>query len=666
MDFFFFDGGKKSVARKKKSNQKKKKMADTYRHDGLWLEVYRDMWSKEEAADLQSYLMQNISWRQGESLVRKDGTPTIRRFSQLYGEPESVPIYTVRYQGQVSHRHVLPWDQLPRLKHELMERAATIAKETFTVGIIQFYRTGKTGIDPHRDKEMVRGTMIAGISLGAERRLHMSRCAREWIFDMPAPDSLPKATSSWSEAPCVCEFVAGEHTRRILEVALPSGSLYIFRPPTNERWLHSIIKDESITEPRLSITLRNYRSTAEDLRHYQEERALQSPLRGDRLVQVDPPLFDATTEMPAALAYLHQHGLVVFRQIMSVDECGRATRLFWDFCEACTDGRIDRRDSATWTNANWPGSLGTGIFSERGIGSSDFMWYVRTRPDVLALFERYWGTSRLLCSLDGCGTFRTNEHAFSPNQAWLHADVNLNKLPPTTNLDKTVTPSVQGQINMVDVCGTETGSFCWIDGSHRVYQNEWHASSNNNKKDEENPTPTTILGSPTNVGRHYCLVPGDHALMAQPVSIFRHLPAGSFVLWDSALIHANVAPATTNSSSSSSSSLPPAKRVKRDPKQPSIMGFLGRPAPAPALRRLSAYVTMAPASSIAEHLLPALGENHVTAAKQGATTAHWPDLPWRLAQPNNNNGSNTNKCINRQLSSIEEALLRGHTITHIK
>jgi hypothetical protein len=34
----------------------------------------------------------------------------------------------------------------------VVQRAAEIAKEEFTVGIIQCYRTGKTGIDPHRDK----------------------------------------------------------------------------------------------------------------------------------------------------------------------------------------------------------------------------------------------------------------------------------------------------------------------------------------------------------------------------------------------------------------------------------------------------------------------------------------------------------------------------------
>jgi hypothetical protein len=79
---------------------------DTYRYDGLWLEVHMGVWSPKVAADLQAYLTTNIAWRQGETaLVRKDGTPSIRRVSQLYGEPLRAPIYTVRYQGQVRGEH---------------------------------------------------------------------------------------------------------------------------------------------------------------------------------------------------------------------------------------------------------------------------------------------------------------------------------------------------------------------------------------------------------------------------------------------------------------------------------------------------------------------------------------------------------------------------------
>jgi hypothetical protein len=335
----------------------------------------------------------------------------------------------------VSHRPVLPWADLPRLRDEVLQRAAIIAQETFTVCIIQVYHTGKTGIDPHRDKEMVRGTMIAGVSLGAERRLHMSRCARQWVFDLPDKNKPMSGDTSatWSEMACSCTFTAhgAPHTRRTLNIALPAGSLYIFRPPTNDQWLHSIPKDDTIRTPRISITLRNYRSTEEDMRHHREQRPEQQPPPPSRILTVDLPLFDIT-HMPVALDYLREHGLVVFRNVLSADECIQATNHFWNFVEAY-NMTISRKDSSTWTNAAWPGSLSTGILSGDGIGSSEFMWYIRTRPALLQLFERYWNTPRLLCNLDGCGVYRSAEHSFTPNRAWLHTDVNLDKIPPFAN-----------------------------------------------------------------------------------------------------------------------------------------------------------------------------------------------------------------------------------------
>jgi hypothetical protein len=208
------------------------------------------------------------------------------------------------------------------------------------------------------------------------------------------------------------------------------------------------------------------------------------------------------------------------------------------------------------------------------------------------------------------------------------------------------------------VSGTETGSFCWIDGSHRVYADEWHA-----KRSADGSDDATILGESGESKGHYCVLPGDHLLATKSVSIFRHLPAGSCVLWDSALVHANVAPAP--GSPSSTISPPPAKRARRDPSQPSLYRFFHQansaPRPPPQLRRLTAYVTMAPASNVRPDALGALGDNHVAAAQQGQTTSHWPDVHWpsTLRFGNRNTAPPIAACCNRTLSVREEALLRG-------
>ena len=88
------------------------------------------------------------------------------------------------------------------------------------------YPTGKIGINPHKDKEMTRGTTICGWSFGSERILNMN------------PPGYIK-------------------TDKIL-ISLPPGSMYEFVPPTNDHWLHCIEKSEN-NEKRISLTFRNYK-----------------------------------------------------------------------------------------------------------------------------------------------------------------------------------------------------------------------------------------------------------------------------------------------------------------------------------------------------------------------------------------------------------------------
>jgi len=143
-----------------------------------------------------------------------------KRFCVLCG---SIPIYTVRYFGKTNHRQVLPWETIPGLP-EIKSYIEDICKETFTVCAIQYYKDGGVGISPHRDKEMIAGTKIAGLSFGQERELVLSS-----IYD-----------------------------NRELKVSLSNGSLYVMNPPTNDKWLHSITKDDSLSY-RISLTFRNYK-----------------------------------------------------------------------------------------------------------------------------------------------------------------------------------------------------------------------------------------------------------------------------------------------------------------------------------------------------------------------------------------------------------------------
>lgn len=150
-----------------------------------------------------------------------------RRNTLLFGDPGL--IYNVTYQGVKSDIEVYPWTDLPAIT-ELKDLVEKITDQQYTVCAIQRYPTGNIGINPHRDKEMVLGTRICGLSLGATRTISFIKT----IYRNPVPLDQ-------------------------VNIPLISGSLYVMNPPTNQKWLHSIVKELTVKESRISLTFRDYR-----------------------------------------------------------------------------------------------------------------------------------------------------------------------------------------------------------------------------------------------------------------------------------------------------------------------------------------------------------------------------------------------------------------------
>ncbi len=107
----------------------------------------------------------------------------------------------------------------------------------FNVCVIQQYPNGKFGINPHRDKEMMPGTMICGISLGQQRNIVMSKYKTEVLGQQR-------------------NIVMSKYKTEVLTQPLKNGSLYVLLPPTNDFYAHSIPKDDSLGV-RFSLTFRN-------------------------------------------------------------------------------------------------------------------------------------------------------------------------------------------------------------------------------------------------------------------------------------------------------------------------------------------------------------------------------------------------------------------------
>lgn len=191
----------------------------TYRRERLDVDVYPDFIAPE-ANDLFDYIEEKVTWN-------KKITPT-SRVHQNYGDLGLK--YVLKFGGwggkplKTIERPVLPWDELPALD-AIKEMLYETTGATYNYCVIQRYPNGRVGINPHKDKEMIPGSLIAGISLGATRTLTL----------------IPPKYNKVDQEP--------------ITIQLPPGSLYLLKDPTNRHWQHSIDKDHTTT-PRISLTFR--------------------------------------------------------------------------------------------------------------------------------------------------------------------------------------------------------------------------------------------------------------------------------------------------------------------------------------------------------------------------------------------------------------------------
>src|SRR3989338_2306463 len=179
-----------------------------YRDNGLCLDFYENFLNKEEADKIKQYFDTSIKWRQNETRES--------RINQIFADNGLK--YTISYMGKTFTRDTVQWD--PVIK-SIKNNLENFIDEKFTVCVLQKYKHGNIGIKPHRDKEMKKGTIICGLSVGETRTLTVARGNKKY------------------------------------ELKLTHGSLYVFNHPTNDYWSHSIEKD-STKNVRYSATFRNY------------------------------------------------------------------------------------------------------------------------------------------------------------------------------------------------------------------------------------------------------------------------------------------------------------------------------------------------------------------------------------------------------------------------
>jgi len=277
----------------------------------------------------------------------------------------------------------------------------------------------------------------------------------------------------------------------------------------------------------------------------------------------------------AALQYLDDNGIVVFKNIASPQEVQKGLDLAWDYIEKAIPG-VKRNDVNSYNSPNWPKSA-SGIISGDGAGHSDLLWFVRGLDKVKQVFTKVWNTTDLITSFDGFGFHRPweyNPEWKTKDGYWYHLDQNGITKPGKT--------CVQGLMNFLPA-GETDGGLIVVPKSHKIFNKIFETRSHLKDRGDFVPLADDLQfwDKEFKEAGLECI-----KICCQP---------GDFVLWDSRIIHCNCSASTARPIPTDGTILPP--------------------------RRLVTYVCMTPASRITEELKAA----RVKFFNDGQTTSHWPE-----------------------------------------
>lgn len=201
---------------------------------------------------------------------------------------------------------------------------------------------------------------------------------------------------------------------------------------------------------------------------------------------------------------LTEDGVVIVNGVLSATEIATGVDLFWQALGEMNP-LIKRDAPASWRNQNWPRSLSTGMIQEGGMSGSKFMWYARTRPNVVKLYETLYESSDLIVSLDTCRVVRGQN---TSHTVPLHVDQHIRGAFNHIN-------GFQSGIQFTDSGPYDAGFSCVV-GSHHHHENLFKYPLISEQK-----------------GNHI-VIPKDHSIRG---AVTPDLKAGSVVLWNMRLVH---------------------------------------------------------------------------------------------------------------------------------
>tara|TARA_B100000073_G_scaffold51334_1_gene37822 strand:+ start:17 stop:640 length:624 start_codon:yes stop_codon:yes gene_type:complete len=181
--------------------------------------IYTDSLIPAEKSEL--FLLQlskNIQWKNDESVIFGKHYIT-RRKTAWYGDRP------FNYTYSKIKRTALPWtNELLEIKHIVENNEST----KFNSCLLNFYHDGDDGMGWHADneKELKKNSVIASVSLGAERKFSFKH----------------------------------KKNKEKIDLMLGNGSLLVMKEQIQNHWMHQLPKSKKVREPRINLTFRTISS----------------------------------------------------------------------------------------------------------------------------------------------------------------------------------------------------------------------------------------------------------------------------------------------------------------------------------------------------------------------------------------------------------------------
>ena len=215
----------------------------------------------------------------------------------------------------------------------------------------------------------------------------------------------------------------------------------------------------------------------------------------------EPELYNLT-DVKDWKAALENNGYVVIKDVLTEEEQSTYFDLFkkdW----TTVSHRFNFDDTTTWKRDNCPIMMKTGFTYASGFSQCDFMWSLRTNPNIKGIYENLYNTNELVTSFDGFSVFLSDKQ--DPGY-WLHIDQNREN-PLVDEL------SIQGAYNFFPVEAKDAG-FVVVPGSHNTYD----------------PEEGTVYPN-----QQFIQIPPEDPHIDSAIKLI--IPKNCFTLWNSFTIH---------------------------------------------------------------------------------------------------------------------------------